>query len=81
VRWALPAYRAPPSHHAVISIQDRLGRIRQDPVFSASNFTIGYYDRVEQRVSTLALMEIHIGRGNRFCLVVTEPNATLHDVP
>jgi uncharacterized protein (UPF0248 family) len=58
-----------------------LSRIRWDSDFGAANFTIGYYDRVEHGVISVALKEIQIEPGNHFSFAVTDPYGTLHDVP
>ena len=65
----------------MIPIQDLLSRIRWDPDFGTGDITIGYYDRVERGVITVALKEIHIEPGNHFSFAVTDPHGTLHDVP
>lgn len=66
---------------AVIPIQDLLSRIRWDAEFGAAEFTIGYYDRLEQRVITVPLKEITIEPGNHFSFAATDPYGATHDLP
>ena len=65
----------------MITIEALLQRIRWDPQFGRGSFTIGYYDRVRQRIVTVPLEQIHPTPGNHFSFTAVEPDGTVHEVP
>jgi uncharacterized protein (UPF0248 family) len=40
------------------TIRELLNRIRWDPEFGRGNFTVGYYDRLQQRIMLVPLVEV-----------------------
>jgi uncharacterized protein (UPF0248 family) len=65
----------------VIPIRALLDRIRWDPEFGRSDFTLGYYDRIERRVVQVPLARIHLESGNRFSFTAVAADGELHEVP
>lgn len=65
----------------MITIETLLQRIRWDPAFGRGRFTIGYFDRVEHCLVTVALEQIRIEPGNQFLFAAGEADGAPHDVP
>jgi uncharacterized protein (UPF0248 family) len=65
----------------MITIEALLQRIRWDPQFGQGRFTIGYHDRLQRRLITVPLEQIHVEPGNRFSFTAVEADGTVHDVP
>ena len=65
----------------MITIESLLQRIHWDPVFGQGRFTIGYYDRLQHRVITVPLEQIHLQAGNHFSFTAVEPDGSVHNVP
>jgi len=65
----------------MMTIESLLQRVRWDPCFGRGRFTIGYFDRIEHRIITVPLEQIHLEPGNHFSFTAIEPDGSLHDVP
>lgn len=62
-------------------IQDLLHRIRWDPEFGNGRFTIGFYDRVEDRILVIPLKEISRETGDRYGFDLVDQDGVTHSVP
>jgi uncharacterized protein (UPF0248 family) len=62
-------------------IQDLLHRIQWDPQFGAGSFTIGYYDRVFDRVVRVPFQRLVLERGNHFSFDVISADGFARMVP
>lgn len=65
----------------MIPIQELLSRIRWDPGFGDAQFTLGYYDRVENRIMRIALREVRFDPDDRFDFRLFDPDGREHRVP
>ncbi|MEJ2686426.1 MAG: DUF504 domain-containing protein [Gammaproteobacteria bacterium] len=65
----------------MIPIQELLNRIRWDPAFGAANFTIGYYDRVEDRILRVSLSRLWFEPGDHFAFQLVDAGGEQHSVP
>ena len=65
----------------MIIVQELLNRIRWDPSFGKSEFLIGYYDRMEQKIHKVPLNEIQITPGDHFFFHVAGPEGSILEVP
>ncbi len=62
-------------------IQDLLNRIRWDKEFGQADFTIGYYDRVADRIVKVPFERIHFRKGEHFAFDAIETDGSVHNVP
>ncbi len=65
----------------MIPIRELLNRIRWDPAWAASRFSVGYYDRIARCVITVPLERIELEPGNRFFFHAIEADGSAHEVP
>ncbi|HKJ10667.1 MAG TPA: DUF504 domain-containing protein [Gammaproteobacteria bacterium] len=65
----------------MIPIQELLNRIRWDPAFGAADFTIGYYDRVEERILRVPLSRLWVEPGDHFAFQLMDAEGEQHSVP
>jgi uncharacterized protein (UPF0248 family) len=65
----------------MITIEALLQRIHWDPQFGRGRFTIGYHDRLQHRIITVPLQQIHLAPGNHFSFTAVESDGTVHEVP
>lgn len=65
----------------MIPIRQLLDRIRWDPQYGAARFTIGYYDRVEDRILRVPLAQIWFEPGDHFAFHLLDAEGALHNVP
>ena len=65
----------------MIPIHELLNRIRWDKEFGRGNFSIGYYDRVEERVIRVALREIFFEPDDHFSFDLIDEEGMLHSIP
>lgn len=65
----------------MIPIEALLNRIRWDPEFGRTRFTLGYYDRVRREIVTVPLTQIRLAPGNHFSFTAVEPDGGVHEVP
>ena len=62
-------------------IHDLLARIRHDREFGRGTFEIGYFDRREGTVHTVAFQEITFPEGERRILEVLDESGQLRRIP
>ncbi len=65
----------------MIPIQDLLHRILWDADFAKGEFTIGYYDRIEDRIIRVPLKRAQLESRQHFCFDAIEDDGTVHTVP
>lgn len=65
----------------MIPIQELVNRIRWDDRFGAARFTIGYYDRVENRVVQVPFSQVSFEPGDHFAFQLLDAEGELHSVP
>ena len=65
----------------MIPIHELLNRIRWDVEFGKGDFTIGYYDRVEDKIIRVPLARVNLQAGQHFSFIVTDPDGYAHEVP
>jgi uncharacterized protein (UPF0248 family) len=65
----------------MIPIHELLNRIRWDAEFGKGDFTIGYYDRVEDKIILVPLARVNLQAGQHFSFTVTDPDGYAHEVP
>jgi len=58
-----------------------LSRIRWDETWADDEFTVGYYDRVEQRVVVVAFKEIFFPNDDHFSFDLIDQEGEVHSVP
>ncbi|MCL4470351.1 MAG: DUF504 domain-containing protein [Sulfuricella sp.] len=63
------------------TIQELLDRIRWDKEFGTGDFTIGYYDRVLDRIISVPLREVQVDSTDHFFLQVVDDEGEVHSVP
>lgn len=62
-------------------IQELLDRIRWDVEFAKGDFTIGYYDRMLDRIITVPFRELHFDPADRFFFQAVDEEGEIHSVP
>lgn len=62
-------------------IRDLLNRIRWDKEFAKAEFRIGYYDRLEDAIIFVSLMQIFQEEDDHFSIQVIDDEGGLHMVP
>ena len=62
-------------------IHELFNRIRWDPEFGAAAFTVGYYDRVAQRIIRVRFRELLFDANDHFAFRVVDEEGALHSVP
>jgi uncharacterized protein (UPF0248 family) len=62
-------------------IHELLDRIRWDKDFGKGDFTIGYYDRVLDRIVTVPLRDLHFDPEDHFRFQVVGEEGEIHSVP
>ena len=62
-------------------IQELLSRIRWDREFARSEFIIGYYDRVEQRIIRVPFRALHFEADDHFAFQLLDEDGITHSVP
>lgn len=65
----------------MMPIQNLLNRIRWDEDFARGEFTLGYYDRIEDRIIRVRLRDIVFPPGDHFAFEVIDDEGALHSVP
>jgi uncharacterized protein (UPF0248 family) len=65
----------------MIPVQSLLARIQWDREFGRGEFTIGYYDRMEQRIMKVPYARIHLVPGNHFSFTAVLADGSAHDIP
>lgn len=62
-------------------IQDLLHRIQWDAEFGNASFTLGYYDRVRERVFRVSFERVHRARGDHFSFDLEDADGRLRMIP
>lgn len=62
-------------------IQELLQRIQWDPTFGAGAFTIGYFDRREQRVVRVPFQQLRMETGKHFSFDLEDRYGNIRMVP
>lgn len=65
----------------MIPIHQLLSRIRWDPEFGRSEFVLGYYDRVEDRILRVPLREVSFDPSDHFACQILDAEGAAHSVP
>jgi uncharacterized protein (UPF0248 family) len=65
----------------VTPVSEILDRIRWDADYGAAEFTIGYFDRVENRVVLRPIGSVYFEPGDRFFFHFFDEDAEEHSVP
>ncbi|MCM5569270.1 DUF504 domain-containing protein [Burkholderiaceae bacterium FT117] len=65
----------------MMPIHELLSRIRWDPAFGSADFTLGYWDRVQERIVTVPLREATIDPQDHFAFDVVDDEGEVHHVP
>jgi uncharacterized protein (UPF0248 family) len=65
----------------MIPIQELINRILWDNDFGRGDFTIGYYDRIEDKIVTVSFQEILFDRGDHFSFQVFGKDAEICSIP
>ena len=62
-------------------IQELLSRIRWDESFGDASFTLGYYDRVEDRIIPVAFKEVWFEPDDHFDFYLLDEDGEEHRIP
>lgn len=65
----------------MIPIQDLLHRLRWDPRFAQSDFTLGYYDRVANDLVLVSYKDIRFLPEDRFGFTVVDEGGISRSIP
>lgn len=65
----------------MMTIHELLSRIRWDKDFGQGDFSLGYYDRVEDRIVMVPLRRLRIDPGNHRSFELTDPEGRVRTVP
>ena len=65
----------------MITIQELLNRIRWDKAFGEGEFSIGFYDRVEDRILIVHFKEIIFDKEDHFYFRFVDEAGEVHTVP
>ncbi len=65
----------------MIPIQDLINRIRWDKEFAEGNFEIGYYDRAEDKIITVAFQNLVFMAGDHFSFRLIKPDGEGCSIP
>lgn len=65
----------------MIPIQELLSRIRWDPEFGAAEFSLAYYDRVEDRLLRVAFRELIFPPDDHFGFALLDEEGVEHSIP
>lgn len=65
----------------MIPIHELLSRIRWDEAYGDANFVIGYYDRVEDRIISVALKELNFIKDDHFDFELLDEDGESQTVP
>lgn len=68
-------------HSRMTPVQELLHRIQWDPAYGASDFVIGYLDKVAGRIVRVPFRRVAFRRGDKFALDVVEEDGSSHWVP
>lgn len=63
------------------SIQEILNRIRWDKDYANADFTIGYYDRMEDRLILAPFRELSFDEEDHFCFQLVDEEGVTHSIP
>jgi uncharacterized protein (UPF0248 family) len=62
-------------------VQDVLNRIRWDSEYAKSQFTIGYYDRIEDTIIHVPFKELYFDDSDHFDFQIVDENGVTHTIP
>ena len=65
----------------MITIRELLNRIRWDRDYGREEFTVGYFDRVEERVILVPLVQVRFDPDDRFSFQLTDAAGEPLDIP
>ena len=65
----------------MIPIHELLNRIRWDKEYGNAEFTIGYFDRVEDRIISVPFKEIYFDRQDHFNFSLIDEEGEFHTIP
>lgn len=65
----------------MIPIHELLNRIRWDPEYADADFTIGYYDRIENKIIVVPVKEIFFNYKDKFDFQLIDEEGVLHTIP
>jgi len=62
-------------------IQEHLNRIRWDQEYAKADFTIGYYDRLENKIIHLPFRELYFDDNDHFDFQILDEDGVTHTIP
>ena len=62
-------------------IQDILNRIRWDADFASASFSIGYYDRLEDKLILVPFRELYFDEEDHFNFQIVDEEGVTHTIP
>ena len=62
-------------------IQEHLNRIRWDHEYAKANFSIGYYDRLENKIILLLFQELYFDDNDHFDFQILDEDGVTHTIP
>lgn len=65
----------------MIPIQNLLNRIRWDKKFAASDFSVGYFDRVANEIIRVPFTTLRMNPENHNQLQLTDEEGVVHSIP
>ena len=62
-------------------IQELLNRIRWDKEYAKADFSVGYYDRIEQKIILMPFRELYFDDEDRFGFQILDDEGVAHSIP
>ena len=63
------------------AIQELLNRIRWDKEYAKADFTVGYYDRIENKIILVPFRELYFDDEDHFGFQVLDDEGVTHNIP
>jgi len=63
------------------AIQELLNRIRWDKEYAKADFTVGYYDRIENKIVLVPFRELYFDDEDRFGFQILDDEGVVHSIP
>jgi uncharacterized protein (UPF0248 family) len=62
-------------------IQELLNRIRWDEEYGKADFSVGYYDRVEEKLIKVSFRELYFEKEDHFAFQIIDEEGETHNIP
>lgn len=62
-------------------IQELLNRIRWDKEYAKAKFTIGYYDRIEDKIIVVPFRDLYFDDEDHFDFQILDEEGMTHNIP